>query len=131
MAGLSINQINLGGNLARDFEVTFTQGGTAVGKSCVVVNERKKKGDEWVEEPIFMDFTVFGKLAERCGENLKKGDTVYVAGRLQQDTWEDKNGGGLRKKLLVIANDVEFVKWGKDRRPAAPSNDPAPQEAPF
>lgn len=117
---LSINQINIGGNLARDFELQFTPGGTAVGKSCVVINERKKKGEEWVNEPIFMDFTVFGKLAERCAENLKKGDTVYVAGRLQQDTWNDKNDGSLRKKLLVIANDVTFVKWGKDRQPSAP-----------
>ena len=126
---ITINQVNLGGNLTRDIEIKQTQSDTTVATCGIAVSERKKSGSEWVEQPIFMDVTIFGKLADRCAQYLKKGDTVFITGRLSQDTWNDKDTGAKRTKINLIAQDVVFIKWGKDR--VAKTPDQAPEEAPF
>src|SRR6185312_9716009 len=61
------------------------------------------------EEVTFVDVTVWGRTAENVGEYLKKGRPVFIEGRLQLDSWEDKQSGQKRNKLRVVADNVQFL----------------------
>ena len=81
-----LNSVTLGGNLTRDPELRYTQGGTAVLSMSVAVNESRKDGNgEWVDYPNYIDMTLFGKRAESVSDYLSKGTYVAVTGRLHQN----------------------------------------------
>lgn len=105
----SFNKVILMGNLTRDPEVRFTPSGTAVCEIGLAVNERVKSGEQWVEKPVFVDVTLWGKTAENAGNYLTKGRPVLVEGRLQLDTWDDKQSGQKRSKLRVVCEELRFV----------------------
>lgn len=113
----SFNKVILMGNLTRDPEVRFTSGANAMAicKFGVAVNRRFKDGasGEWKEEPTFVDVTIFGARAEAFAKYHSKGKPCFLEGELRLDTWEDKNGGGKRSKLYVVANQWEFVGGGR------------------
>ena len=78
----SYNRVILLGNLTRDIELKYTQGGTAVTDVGLAVNERRKAANgEWVEETTFVDVTFWGRTAEVAGEYLGKGSPVFIEGR--------------------------------------------------
>jgi len=109
--GFTVNSVFLTGNLTRDPELKFLPSGTAVAKFGLAVNNRVKKGDEWVDDPCFVDITVFGKTAEQIGETLDKGMPVLVEGRLQYRSWEGQDGTK-RSKHEVVADIVKpLVKF--------------------
>ena len=112
----SFNRVILMGNLTRDPEVRFTNSGMAVCNIGLAVNRRFKDSqtDEWREEPTFVDVTLFGKRGEAFAKFHTKGKPAFVEGELRLDTWEDKNGGGKRSKLYVVANNWEFVGGGRE-----------------
>ena len=107
----SFNRVILMGNLTRDPEVRFTNSGQAICKVGLAVNRRFKDSqtDQWKEEPTFVDVTIWGKRGEAFAKFHTKGKPAFVEGELRLDTWEDKNGGGKRSKLYVVANNWEFV----------------------
>lgn len=106
----SFNRVILVGRLTRDVELRYTPGGTAVTELGVVVNDRRKNAQgEYVEEATFLDCTAFGRTAEVACEYLSKGSPVLIEGRLKLDTWEDKNGGGKRSKLRVVAERMQML----------------------
>ena len=113
----SYNKVILMGNLTRDPEVRFTSGANAMAicKFGVAVNRRFKDSasGEWKEEPTFVDVTIFGARAEAFAKYHGKGKPCFLEGELRLDTWEDKNGGGKRSKLYVVANQWEFVGGGR------------------
>jgi len=111
----SFNKVILMGNLTRDPEVRFTAGNMAICKFGIAVNRRFKDGasGEWKEEPTFVDVTIFGARAEPFAKYHSKGKPCFIEGELRLDTWEDKNGGGKRSKLYVVANQWEFVGGGR------------------
>lgn len=124
----SVNHVMFGGNLTRDPETNVTPNGTTICNCGLAVNERKKEGDKWVDDPIFMDITLFGKTAERFQNMFKKGDSVLVIGRIQRDKWE--KDGQKRQKDKVIVNEFEGSRYGKDRA-AKPSDQNDIPEPPF
>ena len=100
----SYNKVLLMGNLTRDPEVKYTPKGMAVTDLGLAVNrEYTTDAGEKREEVVFVDVAVWGRQAENCGEYLKKGRPVFVEGRLQLDTWDDKQSGQKRSKLRVVA----------------------------
>lgn len=104
-----MNSVNIIGNITADPEVRYTPGGKAVGEFSIALNERYKNGNgEKVEKTHFVNITIWGKLAEVVAEHKKKGDRVAVAGRLNQDRWENDNGEK-RQRLLVVADAVDFI----------------------
>jgi single-strand DNA-binding protein len=107
----SLNHVILLGNLTRDPEVRYTPAGTAVATLRLAVNNRVKQGDEWKDEPCFIDVSVFGKQAESCGEYLSKGQPVLVEGRLRYRTWEGQDGQK-RSNHDVSAFRVQFMPKG-------------------
>ena len=112
----SYNKVILMGNLTRDPELRYTQGGnsTAICKVGLAVNRRyKNQQGEWVEKPTFVDVTIFGNRGEAFEKYHRKGATAFIEGRLELDTWEDKNSGQKRSKLYVIADNWEFTGGGR------------------
>ena len=105
----NINKLCLAGRLTRDPEMRFTDGGMAIARMGCVVNERRKKGDQWIDEAVFMEVTMFGKRAEAFANHPRKGsEFCFPDARLAYDTWEGKDGEK-RQKLYVIANGFEFI----------------------
>jgi single-strand DNA-binding protein len=102
------------GNLTRDPEVRYTPKGTAVGDLGLAVNRRVADGNgNWTDEVTFVDVTVWGSNAENAQKFLTKGRGVFIEGRLQMDTWEDKQSGQKRSKLKVVAETLQFLPDGK------------------
>ena len=108
------NKVILMGNLTRDPEVRFAQSGTPIVKFGLAVNRRFQDADgNWQDEPTFVDITMFGKRGEAFARFHGKGKPAFVEGHLRLDTWEDKQGGGKRSKLYVVAENWEFVGSGQ------------------
>lgn len=106
----SYNKVLLMGNLTRDPETRYAASGTAVVNFGLAVNERFQGQDgQWQERPTFVDVTMFGKRGEAFAKFHTKGKSAFIEGKLRLDTWEDKNGGGKRSKLYVVADSWEFV----------------------
>ena len=110
----SYNKVILMGNLTRDPELRYTANNMAICKFGLAVNRRFKDGasGEWKEEPTFVDITIFGARAEPFAKYHSKGKPAFIEGSLRLDTWDDKNGGGKRSKLYVVADNWEFVGPG-------------------
>jgi single-strand DNA-binding protein len=118
----SYNRVILMGNLTRDAETRFAPSGTAIVKFGLAVNRRFQDADgNWQDEPVFIDVTMFGKRAEAFARFHGKGKPAFIEGHLRLDTWEDKQGGGKRSKLYVVADTWEFVGPGGGERSGAPS----------
>lgn len=106
----SLNKVMLIGNLTRDPEVRYTPKGTAVAELGVAVNRRyTAENGEKREETTFVDVTLWGRTAELAGQYLKKGRSVYIEGRLQLDSWDDKQTGQKRSKLRVVGEEMQFL----------------------
>lgn len=86
------NQIVVNGRLTRDVELKVIPSGKSVVRFGLASDYRYKKGDEWVGDPSFYDVEVWDELAENAAESLSKGDAVIVVGRMQQRTYDDKDG---------------------------------------
>ncbi len=106
----SYNKVMLLGNLTRDPEVKYTPKGTAVTELGLAVNRTyTTDGGEKREETTFVDITMWGRQAEIAGEYLKKGRPLFVEGRLQLDTWDDKQTGQKRSKLRVVCENFQML----------------------
>lgn len=110
---MNFNKVFLGGFMTRDPEVRYAPSGTAIVKFGLAVNRKfQDKEGNWTEEPTFVDVTMFGKRGEAFARFHGKGKPAFVEGELRLDQWEDKNGGGKRSKLYVVAFGWEFVGGG-------------------
>lgn len=106
----SFNKVILLGNLTRDPEVRYTPKGTAVTEIGMAMNRNyTAENGEKREETTFVDVTLWGRTAEIAGEYLKKGRPVFIEGRLQLDTWDDKQSGQKRSKLKVVAEGLQLI----------------------
>jgi len=114
---VSINKVILAGRLTKDPELRYTNTGIPVTNLSIAINEKFKKGDEWVEETLFVDrITVWQRQAETAAEYLKKGRLVMIEGRLKKNQWETENGEK-RSKLEVVATKFHFLS------PKSPSDE--------
>lgn len=107
----SFNKVILLGNLTRDPQVRYTPSGTAVAEIGMAVNRYwfDKQSNSRREETTFVDVTLWGRDAEVAGEYLAKGRPVLIEGRLQLDTWDDKQTGQKRSKLRVVAERMQML----------------------
>ena len=103
----NLNSILVEGNLVRDPELAYTTKGTAVCKFSVACNRFFKQEEEMQKEVSYFDVSTWARLAEVCGEYLKKGRGVRVVGRLRQDRWTDPEGKP-RSRIEIVAEHVEF-----------------------
>ncbi len=106
----SYNKVMLLGNCTRDPEVKYTPKGSAVTDLGIAVNRYyTTDSGEKREETTFVDVTMWGRQAEIAGEYLKKGRPVFIEGRLQLDTWDDKQTGQKRSKLRVVCENFQLL----------------------
>ena len=106
----SFNKVILLGNLTRDPEVRYTPKGSAVCDLGIAVNRvYTTDSGEKREEVTYVDVVLWARLAEIAGEYLKKGRPVFIEGRLQMDTWDDKQTGQKRTKLRVVGESMQLL----------------------
>jgi single-strand DNA-binding protein len=103
----SFNRVILVGNLTRDPELRYIPSGTAVSDISIAVNDRVKRGDQWVDEVSYVDITMWGRTAEIANEYLSKGSPVLIEGRLKQDRWE--KDGQKHSKLKVTCDRMQML----------------------
>jgi single-strand DNA-binding protein len=103
----SYNRVILVGNLTRDPELRYIPSGTAVTDVGLAVNDRVKRGDQWVDEATFVDVTLWGRTAEIANEYLSKGSPVLIEGRLKLDRWEKE--GQKHSKLKVVGERLQML----------------------
>jgi single-strand DNA-binding protein len=106
----NLNRVLLIGNLTRDPDVRYTPKGTAVVDLGLAVNRVTTTEDgERREEVTFIDVTLWGRQAEIAEQYLKKGRPVFIEGRLQMDSWDDKQTGQKRTKLKVVGDTMQLL----------------------
>ena len=148
----NLNKVMLIGNVTRDPEVKYTPKGTAVAEVGLAISRTfTPEGGEKREETTFVDITFWGRQAEIVGEYAKKGKPIFVEGRLQLDSWEDKTSGQKRNKLRVVGEGLQLLgsrpgggggsdeesgppaqKFSKPaEKPAAPASAPDDDDIPF
>ena len=106
----SFNKVILMGNFTRDPELRQTQSGTSVCRFSIAVNRSYNSQDGSTrDETCFVEVDSFGRTAENIAKFFSKGRPILIEGRLRQDSWEDKQTGQKRTKLLVVLERFEFV----------------------
>lgn len=115
MASQGLNKVMLIGNLGADPELRYSQGGGAIMNLRIATTERYvTKGGEKQERTEWHRVVMFGTRADALNKYLSKGQTVYIEGRLQTRSWEDKDGNK-RYSTEVVANDLLFLGGGRGR----------------
>ncbi len=122
----SFNKVLLMGNITRDPQLSFLPSQTPVVEFGLAMSRKYKKQDGTQgEETCFVDCQLFGKRAEVVNQYFKKGDPIFIEGRLKYDSWE--KDGQKRSKLRVFVENFEFVGKAGD-----PKQEPEPHgEAPY
>ena len=141
-----INKVILVGRLGKDPEIRSTPGGQTVAKFTLATDERfTDKSGEKQERTEWHNIVAWARLAEICGQYLRKGSLVYIEGSIRTDSWEDKESGQKRYRTEIIAREMKMLDRKRDsgsdegggygsRRPAAATAGGPPEdddEVPF
>jgi len=106
----SVNKAILVGNLGRDAEMKFTGNGFAIARFSIATTDRRKdsKTGDWVEKTEWHRIVLLGKQAESLQDYLKKGKQIYVEGRIETRSWDDKDG---QKRYMteIIADRIQLL----------------------
>jgi single-strand DNA-binding protein len=127
-----VNKVILIGNLGQDPDIRYTPSGAAVANMSIATDEGyKDKSGQQVEKTEWHKIVVFGKLAEICGQYLKKGSKVYVEGKLQTRKWTNKEGQEVytTEVLLDVTGTMQMLDGkseGGQKAPSPQRQQPAP-----
>ena len=107
----NLNKVMLIGNLTADPDVRTTPRGTPVTELRIAVNRVTNGPNEGErrEEATYLDVTCWGRTGEIAAQYLAKGRPVFIEGRLQQDTWEDKQTGQRRSRIRIVAENLQLL----------------------
>jgi len=109
----SVNRVILVGRLGKDPEIRSTPGGTSVAKFTIATDEKfTDRQGEKQERTEWHNIVAWGKLAEICGQYLRKGKLVFIEGSIRTDSWEDKESGQKKYRTEIIAQNMQML----DRR---------------
>lgn len=120
----SVNKVILVGRLGKDPEIRYTPSGTAVANFSMATEESyKDKSGEKQNSTTWHNIVAWARLAEICGEYLKKGSLVYIEGRLQTRSWDDRDGN---KKYIteIVAQSMQMLGGKTSDKPARKENEP-------
>ena len=118
------------GNLTSDPEVNYTTNGKAFCLITLAVNEKyKTQSGELKEEVHFFPVTIWGKRAELVGQYIRKGNALFIDGKLEQQRWTT-NEGDNKSKIIIRANIVEFIRWGQTSQQQQQPSQPQFQQKP-
>ena len=106
----SVNKVILIGNLGKDPEIKYTQGGMAVAHFSLATTDRvKDKDGNWQDRTEWHNIVLFERKAEIAGEYLKKGGTVYIEGSIRTNSWDDKETGQKKYRTEIIGNQMVLL----------------------
>jgi single-strand DNA-binding protein len=106
----SVNKVILIGNLGKDPEIKYTQGGMAVARFSLATNDRvKDKDGNWGDRTEWHNIVLFERKAEIAGEYLKKGRTVYIEGSIRTNSWDDKETGQKKYRTEIIGSQMVLL----------------------
>jgi single-strand DNA-binding protein len=106
----SVNKVILVGNVGADPEVKYTPSGIPVGKFSLATNDRfKNKSGEWQDRTEWHNIVAWQRLAEIVGEYVSKGSKVYIEGKLQTSSWEDRRSGEKKFRTEIVARDLVLL----------------------
>jgi single-strand DNA-binding protein len=121
---MNLNEVRVIGNLVKDPEMQHTPKGIPVANIALGINEVVPVVDDLKKKvTTFVDVQVWGPSAENLAKLVRKGQEIFVAGALRQDTWEDKETGKARSRVFVKAENWQFTQYKamEERRGAARS----------
>jgi single-strand DNA-binding protein len=112
----SVNKVILLGTLGKDPELKYTPQGTAVAKFSMATNSsyKDKQSGEWKEQTEWHNIVAWQRTAEVAAEYLKKGRQVYIEGRLQTRSWDDKETGAKKYMTEIVVNEMVLVGGKRD-----------------
>ncbi len=106
----SVNKVILVGRLGKDPEIRSTPNGSTVAKFSIATDERfTDRNGEKQERTEWHNIVAWGKLAEICGQYLRKGKLVYIEGSIRTDSWDDKESKQKRYRTDIIANQMQML----------------------
>src|SRR5258708_8666504 len=118
----SVNKVILVGNVGQEPEVKYTASGVPVAKVSLATNERfKDRNEQWQDRSEWHSVVAWQRLAEIVGEYVRKGSKLYVEGKLQTSTWEDRQNGEMKYRTEIMAPDILLL--------GSPDNRPQPRAA--
>lgn len=119
------NHVTLIGNLTRDPEAKYTPKGVCIAQFGIAINRNyTTESGEKREEVTFIDVEAWARIAEVICEHCKKGDPIFIDGRLKLETWDDKQSGQKRSKLKVVCESFQFLNR---RESGGQQHEPEPQ----
>jgi single-strand DNA-binding protein len=124
---MSLNSVNILGNLTRDPELKYTPAGKSLCNLSLACNRIYTKNTEKVTEVSYFDVEVWGVIAANCAKYLTKGSGIIVEGRLRQDRWE--KDGKTQSRVRIVANNIHFMPKKKDGAAAGVVEQNTPDEA--
>ena len=109
-----MNQIVIAGNLVKDPKRIETQSGKTLLKLCIANTRYFRRNGETDKDTCFVDIDYWQNYPDKYVDSLVKGSPVLVSGNLKQESWDDKDTGKPRSKLMVNAGKIESLSWGND-----------------
>jgi len=131
----SVNKVILVGNVGKDPEIKYTPSGIPVGKFSLATNERfKDKNGEFQKRTEWHNIVAWQRLAEIVGEYVSKGSKLYVEGKIQTSSWEDRQSGERKYRTEIVARDLLLLgprenRGGDHQRPTHNENEDQPSHA--
>jgi len=133
MAAKSVNKVILVGNVGQDPEVKYTASGVPVAKVSLATNERfKDKNDQWQDRTEWHSVLAWQRLAEIVGEYVHKGSKIYVEGKLQTSSWQDRQNGEKRYRTEIVAREIVLLgsrDTGDGAKEELPNSDSRPESS--
>lgn len=129
----SVNKVILVGNVGKEPEVKYTPSGVPVASLALATNERykDKQSGEWAERTEWHSLKAWQKTAEIIGEYVRKGSKIYVEGRLQTSSWEDKQSGEKKYRTEVVVDELVLLSDKQDKQREAAAAAVTDEDIPF
>jgi len=122
-----LNKVFLIGNLGRDPEIRTTPSGQSLAKFSIATTDRwRDREGNRQERTEWHNIVCWGRQAEIAGQYLSKGRQIFVEGRLQTDSWEDRESGQKRYRTEIVCNNFQMLGGrgdGPDSQPEPPDTD--------
>lgn len=125
----SVNKAILLGNVGKDPEIRSTPGGTMVANFTLATSDRQKdQQGNWQDRTEWHSLVAFGRTAEIIRDYVKKGSKLFIEGKIQTRSWDDKESGQKRYRTEIIVNDLSLLSGreegagGYSRGNSAPAN---------
>ena len=105
-----VNKVILVGNVGKDPEIRATQGGMSIASFALATTDRTKGQDgQWTDKTEWHNLVAFQRTAEIVRDYVKKGSQIYVEGKIQTRSWDDKESGQKKYKTEILVNDLQLL----------------------